>query len=395
MSLSAVRYPVHRCPIQQFGPIRPVSFTVWAGHINSVVHSCAASGETAQEFGPNIAGVTSIRVMTMRTPLAVGIGLLAIGLFGVGPGETRAQSWNNPDRPQYRDDRRDAAAEEARLRELTDALDKLLEKGVRERLADPWFLKDLRDLVGKYHRPWSVVLLRDDFSGRGTAPQAPWRTVSGEFRVDWRYGLRSLALPQQRRAESTRTEGTQQSRQGDAVQQLFGALLNQALKGAQQDTESASGPTQRRSDGELAEIVAPIKISNAFSITAEVTLRPLRGAARNRIALGVYQGQSRAGYRLIVSSDGARTESRLRLLRVNGRGGASIVDQVDLKYRFDAETPTALVWTRTQAGEMQIAIEGEQVLQVTDRGFRDPFDGFLLRNRSGDMALRRIRIDGT
>lgn len=333
--------------------------------------------------------------MIMRNSLAIGVGVLALGFLGGGPDDARAQGWSNPDRTQYRDERRDGDAEESRLRELTGALNKMLDKGERERLADPWFLKDLRDLVGKYHRPWSVVLLRDDFSARGTAPQAPWRTVSGEFRVDWRYGLRSLALPQRRHAESPRTEGTEQTQQGDAVQQLFGALLNQALKGAQQDQASSSGRTQDRGDGGTAEVLAPVAISNAFSIAAEVTLRPLRGAERNRFALGVYQGQSRAGYRLIVSSDLARAESRLRLLRVNGRGGASIIDQVDLNLRFDAETPAALLWTRTQAGDMQVAIDGKQVLQVSDRGFRDPFDGFLLRNRSGDLALRRIRIDGT
>ena len=44
---------------------------------------------------------------------------------------------------------------------------------------------------------------------------------------------------------------------------------------------------------------------------------------------------------------------------------------------------------------MEVTIGDKSLIKVADRGFRDPFDGFLLRIGSGDMALRKIRIDGT
>lgn len=301
-----------------------------------------------------------------------------------------AQTWSNPDR---RDDgERRTAQEDTRLHELTKGLNELLDKGERQRLADPWFLKDLRDLVNRYHRPWSRMLLSDDFSARGPEPQAPWRVIRGEFRIDWRYGLRSIALPARRQATSNASTG-QQGAQGDAVQQLFGALLNQALKGAQQGEREQTASTAA-STGGLTEIAAPVSISNAFAIETEMTVRALTGSEPTRFSLGVYQGQNVAGYRVTFLQGDTRTKSQVRLLRLNGRGGAAIIDEIDTDIRFAPEAPMRMTWTRTKAGEMKVRIDKKPLIAVVDRGFRDPFDGFLLRNESGDLALRNIRIDG-
>ncbi|MBT5496556.1 MAG: hypothetical protein HOK54_12495 [Alphaproteobacteria bacterium] len=220
----------------------------------------------------------------MRLVVFISLGLA----FAVG--NAQAQSWNNPDRPDYQQS--PDTGNDTRLGELTKAMNKLLDKGERERLADPWFLKDLRELVSQYHRPWSRTLLSDDFSARGTQPQAPWRVTRGEFRIDWRHGLRAVALPAHRQRQAdTGTTSQQNHQQGDAVQQLFGALLNQALKGAQRsDNRSSERRAPEQSDG-AAEITAPMAISNAFSITTALTARPLSGADLTRFALGVYQGK--------------------------------------------------------------------------------------------------------
>lgn len=307
-----------------------------------------------------------------------------------------AQSWSNPDRTEYRQDRN--TPDDGRLGELTKAIQELLDKGERERLADPWFLKDLRDLVNRYHRPWSRTLLTDDFSARGTRPQAPWKIVNGEFRVDWRYGLRALVLPSRRSAASQPQAPSNQNQQGDAVQQLFGALLNQALKGAQQENSANNSDNDRRSAGVgrdgIAEIAAPKALSNAFAITIGVTARPLSGSDGTRFSVGVYQGQNGAGYRVVALADGNEQQTRVRLLRINSRGGRSVIDEVVADFRLDPELPTILKWTRTPSGEMGVQVGEKQIMRTVDRGFKDPFDGFLLRVGSGDLALRHIRIDG-
>jgi len=277
-----------------------------------------------------------------------------------------------------------------RLRELTGSLNKMLDEGERKRLADPWFLKDLRDLVNRYHNPWSKVILSDDFSARGPAPNAPWQITAGEFRVDWRYGLRSLAQAPRQQSKTSQRSSQQQ---GDAVQQLFGALLNQALKGSQPSGTSSQqqSATNRNS---ISEIIAPITISNAFAFEADITARSLSGSHAVQFELAVYQGRNRAGYELIVAGEDKSDQTFLRLIRVNGRGGAAIVEQATVKFRFDPETPTTLLWSRQPSGEMEVSIGGTSVLRTGDRGFRDPFDGAIIRNRSGDIAIRRTQISG-
>lgn len=44
---------------------------------------------------------------------------------------------------------------------------------------------------------------------------------------------------------------------------------------------------------------------------------------------------------------------------------------------------------------MEVAIRGTSILRTTDRGFRDPFDGAIIRNRLGDIAVWRVEISGT
>ncbi|MBG05413.1 MAG: hypothetical protein CMM59_15215 [Rhodospirillaceae bacterium] len=278
-----------------------------------------------------------------------------------------------------------------RLRELTNSINKMLDEGERKRLADPWFLKDLRDLVNRYHNPWSKVVLSDDFSARGPAPSAPWQVTAGEFRLDWRYGLRSLAQPPRQQSQTSSRSSQQQ---GDAVQQLFGALLNQALKGNQPSGSSNQRQSAAHRNG-VSEIIAPVAISNAFSFEADITARPLSGSGAAQFELAVYQGRNRAGYELIVAREDKSDQTFLRLIRVNGRGGAAIIEQATVKFQFDPETPTALLWTRQPNGEMEVTIQGTSVLRTGDRGFRDPFDGAIIRNRSGDIAIRRAKISGT
>ena len=55
----------------------------------------------------------------------------------------------------------------------------------------------------------------------------------------------------------------------------------------------------------------------------------------------------------------------------------------------------ALTWTRGRDGAMRVALDGKTLMSVTDRSFKEPFDGFAMINAGGDYALRQIRIDGT
>ncbi|MDZ7735016.1 MAG: hypothetical protein U5P41_01875 [Gammaproteobacteria bacterium] len=41
---------------------------------------------------------------------------------------------------------------------------------------------------------------------------------------------------------------------------------------------------------------------------------------------------------------------------------------------------------------MSVHLDGEQVIQIRDRGFRESFDGFAMINQGGDYAVREITI---
>ena len=146
---------------------------------------------------------------------------------------------------------------------------------------------------------------------------------------------------------------------------------------------------------DVSEIIAPLAISNAFSFEADITARTLNGSGALQFELALYQGRNRAGYELIIAGEDKSEQTFLRLIRVDGRGGAAIVEKATVKFRFDPETPTTLLWTRHPNDEMEVAIRGTSILRTSDRGFRDAFDGAIIRNRLGDIAVWRVEISGT
>jgi hypothetical protein len=209
--------------------------------------------------------------------------------------------------------------------------------------------------------------------------------TAGEFLIDWRHGLRSVIepLPQ---AQSGTASGQRQSTE-EAVGALIGTLLQQTLGGQQTGTQ----PTNPG----YAAVKAPVVISNAFAIELELTSRALPGLVDGRFEFGPYQGaQATTGYRLVYTANpGAGTPS-LELLKLSSRG-TSTLDLHDQPLRLEDQQGHTLVWTRDTAGAMAVSVDGQTLFQVTDRSFRDPFDGFALINSGGDYALRRITIDGT
>ncbi|MDZ7810701.1 MAG: hypothetical protein U5L11_12150 [Arhodomonas sp.] len=44
---------------------------------------------------------------------------------------------------------------------------------------------------------------------------------------------------------------------------------------------------------------------------------------------------------------------------------------------------------------MQIDLDGQSLIQVTDRGFTDPFRGVVMVNAGGDYAVRSMVVKGT
>ena len=305
------------------------------------------------------------------------IACLVLAAFAAG-----ATIWGGPAAAQT-----EPAAEDSQLKALIEELSSQLDRGEKERLIDPWYLRDLRKVLGRYENPWDTILFSDDFSGRGPQPEPPWKVTAGEFLIDWRYGLRSvIEAPAPASAPETKSSE-------DTVQKLFGQLLQQTLQGQQnqQDQQEAAAPAAPS----YAAAIAPVKITNAFALRLELTARPVPGVVEPRFEFGPYQGaNASAGYRLAYNPGAAGGTPSLELLRLTSRG-TSTLELSDKALKFEDGKSHVVEWTRDSGGRMVIRVDDVEVITVTDRSFRDPFDGIALVNSGGDYALRSVAVAGT
>ncbi len=273
------------------------------------------------------------------------------------------------------------------LEKLIKDLRDELKRGERDRLIDPWYLRDLRKVLRSYENPWGKRLFSDNFSGRGPQPDPPWQVTTGEFLIDWRYGLRTVVEPPPaRQQQQTQSSGK------DQVTQLFGQLLQQALQG-QQGGQGAEQPPP--SDPGFAAAIAPVKVTNAFALRVELTSRMVQASAEPRFEFGPYQGaNASAGYRLAYSPGATGRTPSLELLRLSSRGGTATIELYDKPLKLEDGKAHVIEWTRNSGGHMVVRVDGAEVMNVVDRSFRDAFDGVALVNSGGDYALRSITIDG-
>ncbi len=276
------------------------------------------------------------------------------------------------------------AAEDSQIKALIKELRSQFDRGEKERLIDPWYLRDLRKVLGSYENTWDTVLFSDDFSGRGPLPDSPWQITAGEFLIDWRYGMRSvIEAPAPAPAPEPKAKK-------DTVQQLFGQLLQQTLQGNQNQQQAAAPAAPS-----YAAAIAPVKITNAFALRLEMTARSVQGVVEPRFEFGPYQGANAgAGYRLAYNPGAARGTPSLELLRLSSRG-ISTLEITDKAVKFEDGKLHVIEWTRDRGGRMMIRVDDVEVISVTDRSFRDPFDGIALVNSGGDYALRGIAVAGT
>ena len=93
---------------------------------------------------------TSVMKFLRTLIMAVGLGALVVGVTDpLSPAAAQSQPTG-----------------ERQLQDLIKELKTQLQRGERERLIDPWFLRDLRETIGRYEYPWVKRLFSDDFAGQ-------------------------------------------------------------------------------------------------------------------------------------------------------------------------------------------------------------------------------------
>ena len=269
------------------------------------------------------------------------------------------------------------------VEKLVKDLRRLIDEADRARAADPLFLRDLRALANRYTNPWRQRLVYDDF-GDGDYTRSPaWTVTAGEFFID-QAGLISRTGGTAT-SQSSNSSGSRKTDTKDVALGVLATILSQQLGGGQKSSQQQQ-PQPTAQTPAIAAIHLPTRITNAFSLAGEIKQRRNGGT----LELLIYQGANRtAGYGLYVSEAG-----KLSLIRRAGQS-ASVVAESKSVLNLGDGAAHLLEWTRTRDGAMTVRIDGQSLITVVDRGYRDPFDGFTLINRGGEFGLGSLRIDGT
>ena len=265
-----------------------------------------------------------------------------------------------------------------RTQELVDQLKDVIRRSEEQRGPSQPVIRQLRDLVRRYDRPWRVSLLYDDFRDGDYTYNPRWVVNDGEFWVARAGGLRSNFDPTangRRRTADRRSDGS-------ALDVLSEILLG----GRERDVS----PTQvnLKSEGEIFTRVA---ISNAFAATVQINLRSYMDR-NTRLEFGPFQGDDRAsGYRLAYDSGRTPTLSLTRL----GPNRSAIIETTDRGIALEDGNTHTIEWRRGNDGEMVILFDDKEVIRTIDRAYDDPFDGFNIINKGGEFEIKQVSVFGT
>lgn len=264
---------------------------------------------------------------------------------------------------------------DGQLQELLDRLKALIAQGEKERAADRYFLRDLRDLVHAYDRPWRVELIHDDFRDGDYARAPAWKVTEGRFRVDRLDGLYSAVRhrPAEPGAQGGREEGA------DLAMALLGTLLDK------QGRREAQTKSPNRETGRAA-IHTSKSITAAFAIRVE--LQSL--AESGHLEIGPYTKAPGGPAYHLAYRPGSRYP--LELVRI-GQRGSSVIESYDKPLK-PGRHGLVLDWTRGDDGTMVVAANGKPILRTKDRGLRGGFKGLEIVNLEGEFAVREVTVYG-
>lgn len=275
-------------------------------------------------------------------------------------------------------------ADDTEVQALVDELQSLAEKSRQERAADRWLQNALEDLVAKYNFPWRNSLFSDDFSDGDYLNDPTWQVDSGEYWVDRRLGLRSQVRQQPRSAPAPAPERQEQ----DLGKALLGAFLQEAL-GPQGRGQSTPQPQSQSATAVPATIRTAIQIPTTFAVESVFSQNNRPGESGQLEWVVMQDANASNAYKVVITTG---NRPMLDVLRVRS-GQASYVQSADVPALNDGGEHI-LSWRQTAGGNIEVFLDGEPVIKVTDRAFRYGFKYLGLVNRGGDFAVTGVEVLG-
>jgi hypothetical protein len=262
--------------------------------------------------------------------------------------------------------------------QLVDELKILTDQAEQNRTASYRFIDQLRDLTARYDWPWGKEILFDNFRDGDFQRNPSWNTQSDAFWVTRSVGLQTQLLS---RRGSRSDQGASQS----VEETLLGIIIESTMNKRQQQRGS------RFSEPDRADIYTAVPVSNAFAIKLKISSMG-RDSQDGSFEWGPYQDQTAdSGYRLVYRA-GNRPTLKLVAYR---RGMSSAIDLYDRGKLLEDGNMHEITWQRSVNGQMTVLLDGQQIMQVRDRSYRDHFNGFVMTNRGGDYAIRSVSLFGT
>jgi hypothetical protein len=282
------------------------------------------------------------------------------------------------------------AEENTELQKLVDDLRSLAEKSKDQRAADRWLQQALEDMVSKYDSPWRRELLLDEFSDGNFTENPGWNVISGKFWVDASLGLRSSVRPKPAEKEDATSESGSTGSGGDLGSALLGALVDHALK--REDTRESKDQSEKDTSRQgPARIRLGAEITNAFSLELVFSIHN-EPSVEGHFEVALFQEEvGNYGYMLALY---AGEEGIVDLYRFR-RGQRELVSSSKLKTDIRSGERQDLLWRQRSNGEVEVLMNGNEIMKLRDKAFRDDYRWLEFVNQGGDFGVRRVRILGT
>jgi len=293
--------------------------------------------------------------------------------FAASAQDSRYQSWSPPGTTT-------TAAGSTSTDNLLKDLKTLVDDAEKARAADRMFLRDLRDLMARYQRPWTQRLMFDDFIDGDITRNPTGTTVSGKFAVEQGYGLRSKGGAG---APASAAPPGKVSKEELAI-----SILGAVLSGANKNKTNSAPAATPAVEAKPAVLSTRTRISNSFALSTSMSSWKGEGS----FAYAVTQGAGSAGYRVVYTPKQTARGASLELLRVTSRGEGTI-DSASITTLEDQKNHS-LEWTRAKDGQMIVSLDGKKVLNARDASFRDPFDAVAIINAGADVIVKSVEVLG-
>jgi len=267
-------------------------------------------------------------------------------------------------------------AQQDQTKALLDDLSRMISQAERDKAASPDFIADLKGLEQRYSATIAPPAAEAPVPAQPPAAPAQPAAVAPAPAPAAPAPAQPASLAGTRVFSDDFSDGNYTA--NPAWTSLQGTW-SVDKSGLHSDTKAANGQ-----QGGVAAISLQQGLKNNFGLEFELT----DVANQGQFEIRVFQGASKdSGYRLVYLPSNSPVFALYRA----GRSGITQVAQTTNTAPLRRGDRTRLTWTRDAAGRMVVALDGKTIIEASDNGFRDGWNGVMLVNFGGDFALRSVQ----